>query len=133
MKFNKKYLTYIFVVFLLIFSLIKYKTDFFNNTINTSDVVENSDYIEYHFKNNNNLKDHFNKHGKQMGFSNKEDYEKAASNVINNPNSLHKKESEDNDDVYYLEDSNEIVFVSKDGYIRTYFYPDSGKSYFDKQ
>ena len=36
-------------------------------------------------------------------------------------------------DVYYKEDTNEFVVVSTDGYIRTYFNPDSGKKYFDRQ
>ncbi|MBQ2147419.1 MAG: hypothetical protein II439_03940, partial [Firmicutes bacterium] len=27
----------------------------------------------------------------------------------------------------------EFVVLSKDGYIRTYFWPDSGKKYYDKQ
>ena len=74
------------------------------------------------------------KEGKgQYTFSNEDEYEKAASDVVNNPKSLHKKEKEDNDDVYYLEKSNEFVIVSTDGYIRTYFKPDAGKSYYDRQ
>ena len=68
-----------------------------------------------------------------MGFSSAEEYERAASNVVSSPEALHKLEKEDNDDVYYLESTNEFVIVSTDGYIRTYFYPDSGKDYFDKQ
>ena len=55
------------------------------------------------------------------------------SDVVNNPKSLHKTEKEDGDDVYYKEDTNEFVVVSTDGYIRTYFNPDSGKKYFDRQ
>lgn len=46
---------------------------------------------------------------------------------------LYKTEKEDGDDVYYKEDTNEFVVVSTDGYIRTYFNPDSGKKYFDRQ
>lgn len=90
-------------------------------------------YQDYHFRNESLLHSHYLKHGKEMGFSSEEEYEKAASDVINNPKSLHKKEKEDNDDVYYLEKSNEFVIVSTDGYIRTYFNPDAGKSYYDRQ
>ena len=90
-------------------------------------------YIEYHFRSEKLLDEHYKKHGIDMGFASKEKYEKAASDVANNTEALHKKESEDNDDVYYLEKSNEFVVVSNDGYIRTYFYPSSGKTYFDKQ
>ena len=38
---------------------------------------------------------------------------------------------EDGDDVYYIEETNEFVIVSTDGYIRTYFYPRDGIEYFD--
>ena len=86
------------------------------------------DYQEYHFRNENLLESHYEKHGKDS-----EEYEMAASDVVNNPESLHKTEKVDGDDVYYKEDTNEFVVVSTDGYIRTYFNPDSGKKYFDRQ
>ncbi len=85
------------------------------------------------FRNKNLLDQHYEKHGKDMGFSSAEEYEKAAAAVPVNPAALHKIEKEDGDDVYYIEDTNEFVVVSTDGYIRTYFLPDSGKRYFDKQ
>ena len=44
-----------------------------------------------------------------------------------------KIEKEDGDTVYYVEATNEFVVLSTDGYIRTYFLPDSGKRYFDRQ
>ncbi len=87
----------------------------------------------YRFRNYNLLNSHYEKHGKEMGFSSAEAYENAASAVVTNPNALHKTEKEDGDDVYYIVSTNEFVVVSKDGYIRTYFKPDSGKKYFDKQ
>ncbi len=68
-----------------------------------------------------------------MGFSSAEEYEEAACAVINNPDALHKLEAEDGDDVYYVEATNEFVIVSTDGYIRTYFYPDAGIDYYDRQ
>ena len=68
-----------------------------------------------------------------MGFKSAADYEKAASDVINNPAALYKTEKEDGDHVYYVEATNEFVVLSKDGYIRTYFLPDRGKAYFDSQ
>ena len=91
------------------------------------------DYQEYNFRNENLLESHYEKHGKDMGFVSSEEYEMAAIDVVNNPKSLHKTEKEDGDDVYYKEDTNEFVVVSTDGYIRTYFNPDSGKKYFDRQ
>ena len=53
--------------------------------------------------------------------------------MLKNPNKLHKTEKEDGDDVYYLEETNEFIIVSTDGYLRTYFKPSKGKKYFDKQ
>lgn len=91
------------------------------------------DYQEYHFRNRDLLEAHYEKHGKEMGFSSSKEYEMSASDVVNNPESLHKTEKEDGDDVYYKENTNEFVVVSTDGYIRTYFNPDSGKKYFDRQ
>ena len=88
---------------------------------------------EYTFRNNNRLDEHYEKHGKYMGFDDAEEYEEAASDVVNNPESLHKTEKEDGDDVYYLKDSNEFVIVSPDGYIRTYFNPDDGIAYYNRQ
>lgn len=79
------------------------------------------------------MQGHFEKHGKDMGFSSAAEYEKAAAAVATNPKALHKTEKEDGDDVYYVEATNEFVVVSTDGYIRTYFLPDLGKKYFDKQ
>lgn len=91
------------------------------------------DYQEYYFRNEDLLESHYEKHGKEMGFLSSKEYEMSASDVVNDPDSLHKREKEDGDDIYYKEDTNEFVVVSTDGYIRTYFNPDSGKKYFDRQ
>ena len=88
---------------------------------------------EYKFRNKKLLDQHYEKHGKDMGFDSAEDYEKAACAVVNDQRALHKIESEDGDDVYYIEQTNEFVIVSADGWLRTYFLPDRGKAYFDKQ
>lgn len=90
-------------------------------------------YKKYRFRNYKLLDQHYDKHGKEMGFDSRESYEKAASDVINNPEALSKIESEDGDYVYYVESTNEFVVLSQDGYIRTYFYPSAGKKYYDRQ
>lgn len=94
-------------------------------------------YVEYKFRNKKYLSEHFSKHGgeftKDFGYKTAAEYEKGASNVINNPDALFKYEAEDGDGVYYLEATNEFVILSKDGYIRTYFRPSKGKEYFDRQ
>lgn len=87
----------------------------------------------YKFRNQNLLNQHYEKHGREMGFASAAEYEKAASAVVNNPAALHKIEKEDGDDVYYVESTNEFVVVSTDGYIRTYFLPDRGIDYYNKQ
>lgn len=98
-----------------------------------SDVKSVTTVKVYRFRNESLLKLHYEKHGKSMGFANAEEYEAAASDVVLNPESLHKTEKADGDDCYYLEATNDFVVVSTDGFIRTYFRPDSGKSYFDRQ
>lgn len=95
--------------------------------------VSNTPYVEYTFRSEKYLNQHFDKHGRDMGFANPQEYEMAASDVANNPEALHKTEAEDGDDVYYVEATNEFVVISTDGYIRTYFLPDAGKKYYDKQ
>lgn len=79
------------------------------------------------------LNQHYDKHGRDMGFDSPEAYEEAANKVIFNEDTLHKTEKEDGDDVYYLEETNEFVVVSVSGYIRTYFLPDDGLAYFNRQ
>ncbi len=99
----------------------------------TTEAVEISTEIEYNFRNEELLQSHYEKHGKEMGFSDAQAYEEAASDVVNNPKALHRIEEEDGDDVYYVESTNEFVVVAKDGYIRTYFEPSDGIDYFNRQ
>lgn len=99
--------------------------------------LDDGTYAEYHFRNKKLLNQHFEKHGGEFeddfDYRTPEDYEKGASDVINNSEALHKTEAEDGDGVYYIEATNEFVILSTDGYIRTYFRPNGGKSYFDRQ
>lgn len=94
---------------------------------------ESQTAIEYEFKNDKLLKQHWDKHGDEFDYDSIDEYVAGANRVINSKDALHKLEKEDGDDVYYLEDSNEFVIVSTNGYIRTYFKPSSGKRYFDRQ
>lgn len=89
--------------------------------------------VDYYFRNAKLLGQHYEKHGIEMGFASEEEYEAAASAVINNPNALHKVEKEDGDDIFYIEETNDFVVLSKDGYIRTYFWPSAGIKYFNRQ
>lgn len=83
------------------------------------------------FRNDGLLDSHYEKHGIEMGFDSAEEYLAAANAVIQNEDTLHKIEEEDGDDVYFLEETNEFVVVSVDGYIRTYYYADL--DYFNRQ
>ncbi len=107
--------------------IIKPQNDGIDNSFNTAQTQE------VYFRNSELLNEHYDKHGVDMGFSSAQAYEKAAGEVVNNGKALHKHEAEDGDDVYYLEDTNELVIVSQDGYIRTYFSPDDGISYYNRQ
>lgn len=91
------------------------------------------DYIEYYFRNEDLLEQHYKKHGMEMGFESMEAYEEAAGAVVYHPDVLVKTEKEDGDHVYYIEESNEFVVISQDGYIRTYFNPSDGIDYFNRQ
>lgn len=113
--------------------LIVTKTDSELETNEESSEDETEQIVEYKFRNDYLLSQHYKKHGIEMGFDSKEDYEKAASLVVNNKDALHKTEEEDGDDVYYVESTNEFVVVSTDGFIRTYFNPNGGIDYFNRQ
>ena len=76
------------------------------------------------FQSDEKLKEHYEKHGKAMGF--------AANAVILNEEALHKTQK-DEDDVYYLEETNDFVVVSPQGYLRTYFRPEDGIKYYRRQ
>ncbi len=85
------------------------------------------------FRNDKLLMEHFEKHGKDMGFGSPEEYLAGANAVVHNSDALHKTEQEDGDDVYYVRSTNDLVIVSVDGYIRTYFRPEDGAAYYDRQ
>ena len=88
---------------------------------------------EYMFADNDALVEHFQKHGHEFGYKTKEEYLQGANDVIKNPSALHKIEAENGDDCYYLQSTNEFVVVSPEGVIRTYFRPDDGVEYFNRQ
>lgn len=87
----------------------------------------------YTFRSEDQYISHYEKHGIEMGFASAEEYLAAANKVISSPDALYKLEAEDNDHIYYLEETNEFVVLSQDGYIRTYFLPSAGIDYFNRQ
>ncbi|WP_297713014.1 zinc-ribbon domain containing protein [Clostridium sp.] len=109
----------------------------FNIDINWQEIRTNfrteENNVSLEFRNETLWEDHFEKHGSEFDYKSKEEYLKGANEVINSPTSKHKTEDEDGDEIYYDEDKNEIVFVSTDGYIRTYFKPNDGINYYNRQ
>ena len=99
----------------------------------TNTTVTEQETVNYYFRNQSTLDSHYEKHGIEMGFASAEEYEAAASAVINSPDALYKTEKEDGDGVYYIEETNDFAVLSTDGYIRTYFLPSAGKKYFERQ
>ena len=95
--------------------------------------VSEEETVYYTFRNDKLLNEHFEKHNEDFGYADVQEYVEGANRVINDKNALHKLEAEDGDDVYYLENTNEFVIVSTDGYIRTYFKPSRGMEYYNKQ
>ena len=102
-------------------------------SVSEEPVVEEVTVAVVTFRNQKLLDQHYDKHGIEMGFASAEEYELAAYKVIIHPDTLHKIEAEDGDDVYYREETNEFVVVSQDGYIRTYFNPSAGIDYYNRQ
>jgi len=98
----------------------------------TTAVTEQKQTELYTFRTKKSLNEHFKKHGADTYCKSEEEYLQKANDVINNPEAMTKTEAEDGDRVFYIEGTDEIVFLSTDGYIRTYFIC-SGKDYFDRQ
>ena len=105
---------------------------FFKKKLYCQVTVQNKKESGLTFRSNRLLTEHFLKHGAEFPYSSAAEYLRGANRVIKDQNALHKAEAEDGDDVYYLAAANEIVFVSTDGYIRTYFKPNDGIDYFNR-
>lgn len=99
---------------------------------NASGGVFNHQQTSYNFANQEALNDHFQKHGYEFGYTSAEQYLQGAIRVIGNPSAL-KRTQADGDYAYYLQSTNEFVVVSPTGTIRTYFKPDDGIAYFNRQ
>lgn len=89
--------------------------------------------IKHYFRDGEKMRKHFLEHGEATACDSPEEYLIRANEVIANPDSKKKTETDegDNDMVYYLPETGEIVFLSGDGYIRTYYIADD--EYFERQ
>ncbi len=100
-------------------------TDTLTNSNSTNSVT-------YNFRTTEDLTEHYYKHGAETGDSSAEAYLAGANEVIQNPNALSKNQS-DGDTAYFLESTGEFAVLAPDGVIRTYFIPDDGIEYFNRQ
>ena len=131
---SKKFRNIIIVAVVLLLSFIGKVFNINFDALNIGSVLQSqkADGV-LEFRNDNLWEEHFLKHGGEFGYTTKEDYLEGANEVVTSASSKHKQESEDGDDIYYDAENNEIVFVSKDGYIRTYFKPSDGIEYYNRQ
>ena len=88
-----------------------------------------------HRWNQNNLQRHWEKHQAEFPeFHSAEEYGDAALQFFRNPpEQTLVKTRTDGDRVYYHPPSNNFGAVSSDGYPKTFFRPDRGRQYWEKQ
>lgn len=99
----------------------------------TEAYTQTEQQLLYNFRRGEYLTEHFEKHGGEFGYKTEQEYLEGANSVITDKDSLCKTEEEDGDLVFFQESTGSIVFVSADGYIRTYFKPTDGIDYFNRQ
>ena len=89
--------------------------------------------IKHFFRDGEKMMSHFLEHGEATNCNSFEEYLIKANKVIENPKVKCKPETDDgdNDMVYYLAETGEIVFLASDGCIRTYYIADD--EYFERQ
>ena len=84
----------------------------------------------------NNLQSHFGAprhHGRQMGYSNAQQYSRGATNNIFNPNTIVGNSlNQDGRVGYFNRITGRLTIVNANGRIITYFTPDKGREYFNE-
>lgn len=120
------YLLIPIIIIAIIFAILS-QIDFNND----NSQAQQSTSTSYTFRSDSLLSEHFSKHGGETGSQTKQEYLTKANAVISSGNAQYKNEQEDNDSIYFIASTGEIVFMSTDGYIRTYFIAD--QAYFNKQ
>ena len=93
------------------------------------------EYTKYSFRSKKLFDQHFQKHGSEFGDITQEEYLRLANDLLNSDSDtvLHKTEKEDGDDVFFDTVTGYFLVLSTDGYIRTFFVPDKGIDYFNRQ
>ncbi len=123
------------IIYSLLTAVVAFSASYFFQDYNNNETLSSffEQQSEYTFRYDDYLQEHFEKHRSEFNYSNAQEYLQGANDLINNDKALTKKEAEDNDDIYFLTETNEFVVVSTDGYIRTYFIADAGIDYYNKQ
>jgi len=106
-----------------------------SETVDGTDASNAETEIYYTYKSEEALKEDYKVNHLPFGNINKANFIASANNIIHNYNGkvLTKTAEESGDTVYYDPESNSIVFVTQDGYIRTCFKPDGRQAYFQAQ
>ncbi len=87
--------------------------------------------FKYNFRNIEELKEHFIKHGWECNCKTPKKYLKIANEIIKSKKSLRKNEKDDGDIIYFNKKTGGIVFLSPKGYIRSFYIVDI--DYFNRQ
>ncbi|MDH6365272.1 pyocin large subunit-like protein [Enterococcus sp. PF1-24] len=103
---------------------------------NTSSTTNNlQQEIVYQFYNDDKLAQHFAKHKDEFTeISTEEEYLQMANQLLlSQDDEILTKPQDDGDTVYFDQRTNEFAVLSDDGVIRTYFIPEGGINYFNRQ
>lgn len=100
----------------------------------TSKPESSKEEVFYYFRSQSLYDSHYEKHGHEFGNITKEEYLQKANDLINSdsPDILTKYE-DDGDFMYFNKKTDEFLVLAPDGYIRTYFIPDDGIDYWNRQ
>ncbi|UCB56616.1 MAG: hypothetical protein JSV30_05245 [Candidatus Omnitrophota bacterium] len=79
------------------------------------------------------LIEHFRKHGAEFGYKHPNEYLWGAQKLISAGEGVLTHSRSDGDKLFYHPGSNEFAVLSARGYIRTYFKPNSGYQYWQRQ
>lgn len=79
------------------------------------------------------LNEHFNKHASEFGYRNPDEYLQGARKLISAGQEVLTHSRSDGDKLFYDPGKNEFAVLSARGYIRTYFKPNSGYQYWQRQ
>lgn len=78
------------------------------------------------------LEQHFRKHGGEMGFATMEDYLRAAQALVRGGPGV-ETWRRGGDTLFYKEQTNEFAVLSDRNVLRTYFRPNDGRRYWERQ